>query len=428
MPRLCVLSALALGWALPLRAQLTLEECLRLARENYPLLEKFELIARSTEYSVQNVKRGYLPQLRIVGQASWQSAVTTLPESMTDLLEQTGTTMEGLRKDQYRVGLELNQIVWDGGAIRAQKERQEAEGQVEQAQVEVELYALRERVNELFFGLLLIDRKLKLQEELEALLQSDWKKTRNLVTGGMAMPADADRLQVEVLKARRQYKELEAMRRTYRQMLGLFIGRPEEEVKELQRPEAMYPSVMESRRPELALFASQQRQNAALRRQADSFILPKFSLFAQGFYGSPGLDLFADMMKPEFSFGGIVGVRLLWDLSSFYTHGKTRRKLDLASARIDNAREVFDFNNRMQTLQERIACERFRSLKQEDEEIVRLTVEVRKAAESGLEQGVLDASRLMAEILNEHRARTEQAEHEIEQLRHLYRLRHSVNR
>ena len=143
--------------SLPVGAQgLSLEECQRLAWTNYPLLKKYNLIEQTTSYSIKNINRGYLPQLSFNGQASYQSDAANLPDVLSDMLESNGYDYKGLGKDQYKLALDLNQVIWDGGNMEAQKKVTKLEGKVQTAQTDVDMYTIRERVNELFFGILFI--------------------------------------------------------------------------------------------------------------------------------------------------------------------------------------------------------------------------------------------------------------------------------
>ena len=188
--------------SLPVGAQgLSLEECQRLAWTNYPLLKKYNLIEQTTSYSIKNINRGYLPQLSFNGQASYQSDAANLPDVLSDMLESNGYDYKGLGKDQYKLALDLNQVIWDGGNMEAQKKVTKLEGKVQTAQTDVDMYTIRERVNELFFGILFIEDKIKLNQELQTLLQDNCRKLENRLAHGTAMKADVNVMRAEYLKA-----------------------------------------------------------------------------------------------------------------------------------------------------------------------------------------------------------------------------------
>lgn len=406
---------------------LTLEECQQLAQENYPLLKRYNLIQQTTEYSLQNINRGYLPQLVFSGQATYQSDVATLPELLTNLLAQNGYAVKGLDKDQYRIALDLNQIIWDGGNLKAQKENVTAQGEIQTKQTDVDMYNIRERINNLYFGILLIEDKIRLNQDLQTLLQSNCDKLESMRQNGTAMQADVNAIRAEYLKTNQQLTELTSMRQSFQQMLTLFIGKQVTANTTLLKPNATLPISLENLRPELQMFDAQLQQTEAQRRLLNSGVRPRLSLFAQGFYGYPGYNMFEDMFNHDFSLNGLVGVRLSWNISKLYTHKNDKRKLVLAQNQIENAREVFLFNNQLQSTQEQEAIERYRKMMSEDDEIIWLRTSVRQAAEAKLKHGVIDVNNLLQEITRENQARTNQSSHEIEMLKHIYELRHTVN-
>ncbi len=409
------------------KAQLTLDECQRLAAENYPLLRQYDLVRQTTDFTLSNISRGYLPQLTLSGQATYQSDVMSLPNALTGMMTHGGNKPKGLDKDQYRIALDVSQTIWDGGNTAAQKQVARAQGKVQEAQTDVSMYEVRNRVNDLFFGILLIEDKLRINADLTALLKSNSEKTANLCKNGVAMQSDADMVLAEYLKTKQQHTELEAMKRSYVRMLALFLNKQPDEINNLQKPSATLPTSMDNKRPELSVFDAQLRQNEAQLQMLNSGLLPRLNLFAQGYYGYPGYNMFDDMFSHDFSWNGMVGVRLTWNISRLYTHKTDRRKLDMTRGSIETARETFLFNNRLLTTQELTNIDRYRRLIDEDEEIITLRTSVRKAAEAKLEHGIIDSADLLQHITEENQARNQQSTHEIEFLKHIYELKHTLN-
>ena len=404
---------------------LRLDECQRLAQENYPLLKKYDLIRQTTDFTVSNLNKGYLPQLSLGGQASYQSDVMTLPSALTDMLASSGYDVKGLEKDQYKVSLDLKQVIYDGGNIRAGKAVAHAEGEADSRQTDVDMYALRDRVNNLFFGILLTEDKLRLNEDLQTLLADNCRKIEAMLTGGTAMQSDVDAVRAEYLNTKQQHTELESARDSYRAMLAIFIGR--EIDTPLMKPEATEPIYNKVMRPELSLFDAQNDLIEARRKQLDAGLRPTVSLFAQGYYGYPGYDMFNDMFDHDWTLNGIIGVRLSWNIGKLYTRKNDRRKLDVARSEIENAREVFLFNNSLQSTEDRAAIGRYRRMMEEDGEIISLRTSVRKAAEAKLEHGTIDVNDLLQEITRENRARIDHSTHEIEMLKSIHELKNTLN-
>lgn len=418
---LATVSPLAAG------AQLTLDECQRLARDNYPLLKQYGLVEQATDYTVANVRRGYLPQLVLSGQASLQSGAPRLPGALADVLQANGYDYKGMAKDQYRVVLDLSQVVWDGGELAARREVAAAEGRVQKARTTVGLYDVRRQVDELFFGILLLDERLRLNADLQTLLHDNCRKLEQACERGTAMRSDVDAMRAEYLEARRDRIALTSAREAYVQMLALFVGRETAAVEELQKPSLSPPLSGENRRPELELFASRMAQATAQERQLDAGLHPRLSLFAQGYYGYPGYDMFADMFGRKWSLNGIVGLRLTWDIGRLYTLKNDRRKLDVSRRMVEVEQEAFLFGSRLQSVQESGAVEQYRQMMAEDEGIIALRASVRQAAEEKLAHGVIGVNDLLQEITRENQARIERSAHEIEMLKSIAGLRHTLN-
>lgn len=410
---------------LPAVAQLTLYECQQLARENYPLLQKYDLIKQTAAYSIENINKGYLPQLSLSGQASYQSETTGLPDALKSMLANSG--YKGMEKDQYRIALELSQILWDGGNIKAQKKVASANEKMQAAQTDVAMYDVRNRVNELFFGILLLEEKLQLNTELQTLLQNSYRKLETQNAHGTAMKSDVNVIKAELLRAKQDRIALQSMRKSYLQMLAIFIGKEAESIDSLQKPVAAMPSVPKNQRPELLLYATQMQQTQAQNDLLKAALYPKLSFFAQGFYGYPYYDMFDSMFNHNLRLGGIVGVRLSWNIGKLYTFKNEKRQLQLAQKQIKTSQEVFLFNNSLQTAQETEAVHQYREMMKADAEIIQLLTAVRQAAEAQLEHGVIDVNDLLREITKENQARINHSAHEIEMLKSIYELRNTIN-
>lgn len=210
---------------MPIMAQAqTLEECQQAAERNYPLIQQYDLINKTTELTVSNIQKGWLPQVSASAQATYQSDVVSFPDEMQALYQQMGINMKGLTKDQYRVGIDVQQTVFDGGAIRSQKEIARAQGQVQQTQNEVNIYKVRKRVNEMYFALLLIDEQIKLNSDLQELLAGNERKLESMKKNGTAAESDWHSVKAERLNVVQQMISLQAQRQALARMLSAFCG------------------------------------------------------------------------------------------------------------------------------------------------------------------------------------------------------------
>ena len=405
------------------RAQ-TLEECQQAAEKNYPLIKQYGLIAKTTQLTVKNIQKGWLPQLTASAQATYQSAVTAWPESMQTMYQQMGLNMKGLRKDQYKIGIDLQQTIYDGGAISSQHNIAQQEGKVQEVQTETNLYQVRRHVNEMYFSLLLLNEQIQLNEDVKALLQSSEKKLSAMVKGGTAATSDLDNVRAERLSVEQQNENLKQQKLMLQRMLSVFCGL---EVNDTQKPAPIQIATSVSNRPEMRLYNSQLELTEAKEKALDTQLRPKLGLFAQGFYGYPGLNMFEDMMNRKWSLNGIVGIKLSWNVSALYTHKNDKAKLNAQREMIENAREVFLFNNKLEEIQQSENISRYQTMMKSDDEIIVLRTNVRKAAESKLTHGIIDVISLLREINNENAAKTQQSIHEIDMLKEMYNLKYTNN-
>ena len=402
----------------------TLEECQQAAEKNYPIIKQYGLIVQTTELTVKNIQKGWLPQITASAQATYQSDVVSWPENMQRMYQQMGLDMKGLTKDQYKIGVDLQQIIYDGGAIGSQRSIARQEGKVQEAQTEANLYQVRKRVNEMYFSLLLLDEQIRLNDDVKALLLSSEKKLAAMVKGGTAATSDFDNVKAERLSVAQQNESLKSQRQMLQRMLSVFCGI---EISNPEKPAAVEASASASNRPEIRLFDNQLKLAEVQEKALDTKLRPTLGLYAQGYYGYPGLNMFEDMISRKWSLNGIVGIKLSWNVGALYTHKNDKAKLKAQRELIENAREVFLFNNNMEQIQQTENVSRYRTMMQGDDEIIALRTNVRKAAESKLAHGIIDVNSLLREINNENAAKTQQAIHEIDMLKEMYNLKYTNN-
>lgn len=402
----------------------TLEQCQQAAEQNYPLIKQYDLIARTTDLTVANIHKAWLPQIGASAQATYQSDVAAWPEQMQSMLNQMGLDMKGLKKDQYRVGIDLNQTLYDGGSISSQAAIAREQGKVDAAQTQVNLYVIRQRVNEMYFALLLLDENIKLNQDMQDMLATSEKKLESMYKHGTAAQSDYNAIRAERLNVVQQMSVLQSQRKALSRMLTAFCGI---EVNDPVKPAVADVSLAMGDRPELTLFDSQLRLADARERQLNAQLLPRLNLFASGFYGYPGYNMFDDMMRHRWSLNGMVGLKLNWNIGALYTRHNDKAVVNLQRQMIESNRETFLYNNRLEQirLDEELAL--YRDLARQDDEIIGLRTAVRKAAESRMNHGIIDVNDLLKEINNEHAARVTQSTHEIEALKRIYDIKFTLN-
>jgi outer membrane protein TolC len=372
-------------------------------------VKQLELIRKSSDYSLENASKGYLPQVSINGQATYQSEVTRIPINIPNM------TVPTLSKDQYKLYAEVNQVVYDGGAIAQQQKVLEASRATEEQKIEVELYKLKERINQLYFGILLIDGQLEQTALLRKDLELGITKTNALIDNGTALKSTVNVLKAEVLKTNQRITELKALRRAYTDMLGLFIQQPLHSETQLATPAAVQAQT-EIRRPELTLYALQQQSVDAGYGLLAAKNRPKVSLFVQGGYGRPALNMLSNDFEPY----AIGGVRLNWSLSGLYTLKNERAVLEVNRSTVDLQRELFLLNTQITLRQQNAEVTKLQELLQTDDAIIDLRTSTKTVSASQLENGVINANDYLRDVNAEDQARLNKLLHEIQLLQAQY--------
>lgn len=427
MLRLYLLLALSLFVCVQMSAQVTLEECIALAEENYPIISKYDLLEQTKEVNLSNINKGWLPQINVYGQGTVQNDTPSLPESLTNIINQTGTNIAGLNEWQYRIGADISQNIWDGGTSKVHRKIERAEDAERQAAIDVQLYAVRERVEDLYFGILLMDAQIEQVKNMQLLLQSNLDKLRIMQSNGTAMQSDVDMVEAEYLGTVQQLMQAESASQSYRNVLGLFMGKSIVGQK-LVKPEAFIPQDLMPSRPELKYFEKQLQTNEARNASITANMMPKIGLFAQLYYGYTGFDYFENMMNRNPSFNILAGVKLSWNIGALYNKKNDRMKLKLSSDNINVERDIFLFNINLQSRSQLDHIDELKAVIKNNDRIVELRTNVRKAAESQLDNGVIDATALLTKLTDEKQARLTAVYHEIQLLQSIYELKYTLNK
>ena len=398
-------------------SKLNIEQAYQLAQKNYPLTKQRGLITKTKEFTVANTAKGYLPVFSLNGQATYQSAVTNFPFT----LPIPGFSLPSYSKDQYKIFAEVDQVVYDGGLIKNQQQVASANELIQQQNLEVELYVLYDRINQLFFGALLIDEQLKQNELVKKDIQNGIDKAKALVANGTAYRSSVDELSAQLLQTDQLRVELKANKKAFIEMLGLFINSAVDENIILEKPAV--PVLLDNiNRPELLFYDYQKKaydlQDELLKTQ----VRPKFSLFAQGGYGRPGLN----MLSNDFALYYISGLKLNWNLGSLYTLKNQKQLIDINRKSVDLQKETFLFNTTVIQKQQSAELIKFLELLKKDDAIIALRESVKKAAAAQLENGVLSAHDYINQVNAEDQARQAFILHQMQLLQSQYNYQNTV--
>lgn len=391
--------------------QLTIDECQLMAKDNYPLIRQYGLIEQSKDYSLSNLSKAYFPQVSLNGQATYQSDVVHFP------IQVPGIDIPTIDKDQYKATIDVSQLLWDGGNTASQKKITKAENEVQKQNLEVNLYSIRERVNQLYFGILSIDEQLRQLDILTEDLDNSYKIVNAFLQNGTATQSDVDAVHVELLNTEQKRTELQSFRKAYSEMLSAFIYQKIDHQTILEKPsEEFFDPLQQINRPEVYLYDKQRSLSDARESLVDAKNMPRFSLFLQGGYGKPGLN----MLSNDFELFGMGGIRLSWNFGNFYTKSNEKKLIINNKKQIDTQEETFLFNTNLQLTQAYNEIQKVKALMEKDDEIIMLRQRVKTASESKYENGVYTINDLIKDINSENQSRQARILHNIQYLLSIY--------
>ncbi len=383
-----------------------------MAHDNYPAIKQYRMIEQSRDFTLANVARGWLPKVSASAGAY----------GFTDILKtnaQMGQMGIDMKNWLASASVTVTQNVYDGGQMAAQRQVASAQSDVQQRQLDVSMYAVNERIDQLFFGILLIDEKLKQNELLLNDLATSEETVRSMMKGGVANQGDLDNILVEKLKSLQQGESLRASRKAYLRMLGVFVGKDLAENEPMEKPKAIAGEGT-VKRPELSYYDSQNLLLDAQRKQMNSRLRPTVSLFGMGVVHTK----VSDFLNSGMLMGG---VSVAWNIGALYTRKNDIRKLAVQRAMNESQREMFLFQNRLQNEETNGNIESLRKQIAQDEEIVRLRESIRSKGDKKVRLGTESVNELVRDIHAVSMARAQKAQHEIELLKEMYNQKYINN-
>lgn len=402
-------------------AQTTLDECIGLAYDNYPQIKEMSLIEMTRGIDLKTAAYAWLPHLNVSGKATWQSEVVEMP------IEIPGMDIR-IPHDQYGLTAEFIQQIWDGGTSHSQRELAEAGAEVKKTQLETNLWAIRSRIQNIYLGIILIDKQMRLNDLLRENLERNSEEVGSLINGGVALPTDLDQVSVNILSCLQQRASLEADRRSYVKLLGLMTGRDMTGVELAIPQEALDfqdDGVRDfATRPEMSLYSAQLKQNDVQLRQLNTLISPKLNLSLQGGYGRPGMN----MLSGDFSAYFVAGLKLQWNIGALYTRGMDKRKLKADAQKIDLTRETFLLNSSVEAEQKSNAIEKARDVLDRDSEIIALRQRIREAGENQYREGTIKMNDYLSMLDEEYKAKANESMHEVQLMMAVYDMKNTLGK
>jgi outer membrane protein TolC len=384
---------------------ITLEQCYQLARQNYPLIKQNELISKTRDYSVENAAMGYWPKWTSGGQLTYQSAVIEIPFKVP------GYVFPGYSKTQYKIYGEVEQTVYDGGNINLQKQTQRANADIQEQNLEVQMYTLKGRINQIFFGILLINEQLKQNELHQQDLEVVVKTTQVAFDYGSGYRRSLDEAKVELLKAQQTNIDFKGTLRAYLDMLGLFINQQLAENTRFEKPTDIILSSAINR-PEMKVYVFQNRLYDLQQKQLSVNLRPTVNAFIQGGYSLPSLNTL--LATPAFYYIG--GLNFNWSLGSLYSLKNNKRILDLNRKSQDIEKATFVFNTNQTLGQQNNDISKMRQLIEKDNEIIILRTSIKNAGMTQAQNGIITVHDYITYVNDESRARQDLVLHEVQLL------------
>lgn len=359
-------------------SSLTIEQCYEWSKENYPITQQMEIIDKTKEYNISNASKGYLPQISLNGQATYQSDVIQFP------FEMPGITFPTIDKDQYKTYVNVYQSLSNFGIVNNQKKIEETNGEIEKQKIELEFLKLKDRINQIFFGLILITEKNKQLNIVQVDIDSALVRVDAAIVNGTATINDKQLLQVEKISLDQQINENTANQSAFVKMISTMTGHNITTNTQLIQPPVESHNY-ELHRPELKLFSLQNQTLSLEKKILNNSQIPNIGLFGQGGYSKPALNLLSN----DFAFYYIGGIKLSWNVSGLYNLNKRKQLLRLANETIEAQKQSFLLNTNLTQSQQSAEVEKYQFLILTDKQIITIRQNVLNTARAQLENGLI---------------------------------------
>lgn len=390
-----------------LLSQVSLDSCQVKALNNYPLIQQFDLIEQSKELTLSNANKAWLPQLDInlIG-----GVIAGLPS-----FSPTGS--ESTAEANLISIIQINQTIWDGGMTKANKNIIQKSSEIDKADLDVNLFAIEDRINNIYFGILLIDEQVAQLSLLLESLERNKKRVTNAVEAGTAYTSDLDELKVEIIHVNQKQIELRHNRQAYINVLSAMIGEPLNESEIFERPffgQAI--DSLDNNRPELRKFDKQRELIEAQAKLNKAMLMPKVGLLGFGVLLSPGVDFGVSSLTDIV----VAGISVSWNLGPLYKNGNNKKLQEISLQRIQNQEETFLFNTNLELTQKEKELEKYLHLIAQDIELLKLKISIKDAYVVKYENGISTMSEMLDKMNDENVAKQNKIVHEIQYLMTAY--------
>jgi outer membrane protein TolC len=371
-----------------------------------PQYRQLALLETQNDLKTKNISTAWLPSLDINGSYTWQSEVVEL----TDAIPIPGVTLPEMPHYNYKVTLDIKQNIYDGGVTKSRKELERATFETSKQQVEVELNMMKERVNAVFFYLLVLQQQ---EWTVQIMLNELMEKRRVVESGvenGVLMESDLDVMDAEILKVEQQLSEINISWKTAVEMLEKLIN---EEIKVetiFEIPDVDFQLDAELQRPEYQLFDLQMLNLDASKSLARTQRKPKMYVFGTLGIGNPALNFFKDELRGYY----IVGAGLHWNIWDWSKTSREREVLTIQQDIIQTKKESFDKNLRIKLDEQASSIEKLEESIEKDQQIVALREKISASSSSRLKNGVITSADYITDLNAETISRIRLETHKIQ--------------
>jgi outer membrane protein TolC len=399
-----ILIILIMSQGLVTKAQkiLTLKECYdKAAVINALALEK-EAYTEIWQLKDKNLSKGWLPTLDANGSFLYNSSVIDMTEILGSLPFQGISDMiNPLPHEQYKITVDINQVIYDGGAIKGARALEQADLNVNQKQTETDLYKLRGQINGYYFNLLLLDSQKELLQNYLELINKRISSMNSALASGVILRTDIDVITSEKIKLEQQMGENRIRKASLLKILAGLIGTEIDDSAEFVLPSQRDELTIELSRPELQLFDLRKEHLNAALQVVQSTRMPKAFGFATLGYGNPpGSNFFKDEFAPYY----ILGAGLKWNIFDWNKAKNEKQVINLQQGIIDNRKN--DLRDNLIRLLDSKSAEisNLESLLKSDSELIAIRKRITATAESQYENGTITATEYMNEMNTERQA------------------------
>lgn len=374
--------------------QINLYDCYKLAIDNYPQKQQIPLQKSISDIKIRNYYNGYLPEIQLFGQAQYQSDATKIAVSLPAFPD-LKLKLPEMSLDQYKIGVNINQVIWDGGIIANQEDLEISQILIDSTKIEVDLYNIKQRVNDLFFGILIINKKIDICNNAINDLNNKYNNINSKVNNGVILQSNADILRAEIIKLEQTYLELKSNKTSFFDMLSILLNKKIDTNSVLVVPDS-FSNVNKNNksRIEYSLFDYSKQGLQETKSLIQSKYYPKFSAFFQGVYGKPGLNMFDQEFKAYY----IVGLKASWNIWNWYQSNREEEIISLQQKLIDIQENTFTINLDVYLTKYLNDIDKLSILINKDNEIISLKESIVKQYSSQLENGVITSSEFLTEF------------------------------